>query len=173
MYIQKICADYKISNKNTVNKINDETYNLIRAHNIKGKITKLQEIQAFLTNKDHKENFPNKIEYKVLNPSKSYFTKYSKNLINKINSTICKHSKLNQWKNTDEVINWFKNSKFSKNYRFIKFDITKFYPTITKSNSIRALEFAEKYYPITDKDMYIILHSYKTILTLNNQTWKK
>ena len=104
MYIQKICADYKISNKNTVNKINDETYNLIRAHNIKGKITKLQEIQAFLTNKDHKENFPNKIEYKVLNPSKSYFTKYSKNLINKINSTICKHSKLNQWKNTDEVI---------------------------------------------------------------------
>ena len=46
---EKICADYKKSNKNTVNKLNDETYNLIKKHNVEGKIQKLQENQAFIT----------------------------------------------------------------------------------------------------------------------------
>ena len=170
---EKICAEYKISNKNTVNKINDETYNLIKTHNVEGKIPKLEEKQAFITIKNHKENFPNKIEYRLINPSKSPFTKYSKNLIDKINCIIRKQSKLNQWKNTDEVITWFKNSKFNKNYRFIKFDITKFYPSITKNNLIKALEFAEKYYPLTDKEMNLIIHSCKTILTHKSQTWEK
>ena len=39
---EKICAEYKISNKKTVNKINDKTYNLIKAHNVEGKIQRLQ-----------------------------------------------------------------------------------------------------------------------------------
>ena len=170
---EKICTEYKISNKNTVNKINDETYNLIKTHEVDGKIPKLQQKQAFITIKDHKDNFPNKIEYRLINPTKSPFTKYSKNLLDKINSAIRNNSKLNQWKNTDEVITWFKNSKFNKNYRFIKFDITKFYPSITKNNLVKALEFAEQYYPLTDKDMNLIIHSCKTILTHNDQTWEK
>ena len=76
---EKICAGYKISNKNTVNKTNDETYNLIKIHSVEGKIPKLEEKQAFFTIKDHKENFLDKIEYRVMNPSKPPFTKHSKN----------------------------------------------------------------------------------------------
>ena len=64
----------------------------------------------------------------------------------------------------------FENSKLNKNYRFIKFDITKFYPSITKNNLIKALEFDEKFYPITDKEMNLIMHSCRAILTHNNQT---
>ena len=82
-------------------------------------------------------------------------------------------SKLNQWKNTDEVITWFKNSKFNKNYRFIKFNITKFYPSITKNNLIKALEFAENFYPIIDKEMNVIIRFCEAILTHKNQTWEK
>ena len=170
---EKICTEYKISNKNTINKINDETYNLIKTHNVEGKIPKLQQKQAFITIKDHKDNFPNKIQYRLINPTKSPFTKHSKTLIDKINTTIRKNSNLNQWKNTEEVITWFKNSKFNKNYRFIKFDITKFYPSITKNILTKALKFAESFYPITDKDISLIIHSCKTVLTHNNQTWEK
>ena len=35
------------------------------------------------------------------------------------------------------------------------------------------MEFAEKYYPITDKEINLILHSCKSILTHNNKTWEK
>ena len=169
----KVSSAYKLSNKNTINKINDETYNLIKLHKVKGKIPKLQEKQAFITIKDHKENFPNKIEYRLLNPTKSFFAKYSKNLIDKINLTIKNYSKLNQWKNTDNVINWFKNLKLNNNYRLIKFDIVKFYPSITKKTLIKALEFAEDFLPITDKDTNLIIQSCKSVLTHNNKTWEK
>ena len=63
---EKICTEYKISNKNTVNKINDETYNLIKTHEVEGKIPKSQQKQAFITIKDHKDNFPNNIEYRLI-----------------------------------------------------------------------------------------------------------
>ena len=68
------------------------------------------------------------------------------------------------------MITWFENSKFNKNYRFIKFDIIKFYPSITKNNLIKALEFTKKFYPIADKEMNLIIHSCKAILTHENQT---
>ena len=169
----KVRSEYKISNKNTINKINDETYNLIKLHKVEGKIPKLQEKQAFITIKDHKETFPNKIEYRLLNPTKSFFAKYSKNLIDKINSTIRKNARFNQWKNTKDVINWFKNSKFNNNYRFIKFDIVKFYPSITKRTLIKAFQFAENFLPVTDKDINLIIQSCKSVLTHNNKTWEK
>ena len=130
----KVSSAYKLSNKNTINKINDETYNLIKLHKVKGK---LQHKQAFITIKDHKKNLPNKTEYRLLNSTKSFLAKYfSKNLIDKVNLTIRKKSQLNQWKNTNNVINWFKNSKFNANYRLIKFDIVKFYPSIIKNTLI-------------------------------------
>ena len=74
-----------------------------------------------------------------------------------MNSTISKNSKLNQWKNTNNVINWFENSKFNASYCFIKFDIVKFYPSITKKTLIKAFEFAENFLPITDKDTNLII----------------
>ena len=37
---QKICAEYKILNKKTVNKMNNKIYNLIKTHNVEGKIPK-------------------------------------------------------------------------------------------------------------------------------------
>ena len=42
-----------------------------------------------------------------------------------------------------------------------------------RKNLIKALEFAEKYYPLTDKEMNLIIHSCKTILTHKSQTWEK
>ena len=115
----------------------------------------------------------NKHYYKLLNPTKSFFTKYSKNLIGKISSTIRNNSKLNQWKNTNNVILVSKNSKLNANYSFIKFGIVKFYPSITKNTLIKAFEFAKNFLPITNKDTNLTIQSCKFVLTHNNKTWKK
>ena len=52
--------------------------------------------KKIMTIMDHKEKFPNKIEYRLLNPTTSFFVKYYKDLIDKTNLTIGKHSKLNK-----------------------------------------------------------------------------
>ena len=62
------------------------------------------------------------------------------------------------------------SSKLNKNYRFIKFDITKFYLNITKSNFIKVLKFAENFYSITGNDMNLIIYSPTTWLIHNYQT---
>ena len=39
---------------------------------------------------------------------------------------------LNQWRSTQEVMDWFNGLKDKKKLKFIKFDIVSFYPSITK-----------------------------------------
>ena len=58
-----------------------------------------------MTLKDHKAKFPNKVNFKLLNPIKSNLGKIAKKIIEKINSCIKIKTKLNQWKNTYEVVN--------------------------------------------------------------------
>ena len=52
-------------------------------------------------------------------------------------------TKLNQWKNTDEVITWFNNVENKQNNAFICFDVCEFYPSITEELLDKALDFAK------------------------------
>ena len=63
---------------------------------ISDRIEKLQETEAYITIKDHKENFPNKISRGLINPSKSSIGKISKVILDKINQQIQLITKLNQ-----------------------------------------------------------------------------
>ena len=65
--------------------------------------------------------------------------------------------------------NWFNNLMLTSKTRFIKFDITNFYPTITKNTLINVIKFAEKFTPVSNND-----HKLKTLLNYfyKNKTWK-
>ena len=65
--------------------------------------------QAFITLKDHKPNFRNNPTCRLINPTKPEIGKISKQILEKINTDVKTATKLNQWKNTDEVITWFNN----------------------------------------------------------------
>ena len=84
--------------------------------------------QAFATIKDHKENFPNNPKVRVINPSKPEISRIAKKLLDRINSTVRKKSGLQQWKNTTDVVNWFKLIQRKKSQKFIKFNVEKFLP---------------------------------------------
>ena len=60
--------------------------------------------QAFITLKDHKENFHNTPKCRLINPTKSEIGKISKQILENINTHTRTATKLNQWKNTNEVI---------------------------------------------------------------------
>jgi len=66
---------------------------------------------ANITLKEHKTNFETTPTCRLINPSKPRIGKISKHILDKINFEITKELHLNQWKNTNSILNWFNNIK--------------------------------------------------------------
>ena len=56
----------------------------------------MKESEAYITVKDHKENFPRKPSFRLINPSKSELGKVSKRVLDNINKYIIEHTNVNQ-----------------------------------------------------------------------------
>ena len=93
---------------------------------IDDRIEKIEETEAYITVKDHKEDFPHKLSFRLMNPSKSDIGKISKTLLDKINKILKINTNVNQWKNTTTVIDWFKNVANKKLCSLIQFDVENF-----------------------------------------------
>ena len=128
---------------------------------------------CFITLKDHKENFLNNPKTRLLNPAKNELGRISKVILDKINLNLRNTTKANQWKNTNDVIGWFKSIINKQNCKFISFDIKDFYPTITKELLSKCLSFAETKVQITEDDKKIIYHSRKSLLFDRGNTLMK
>jgi hypothetical protein len=126
-----------------------------------------------VTLKDHKPNFTNSPTCRLINPSKSEIGIVSKQILERINNKIIAATKLNQWKNTASVINWYKNIPNKSNQSFICFDINEFYPSISEELLRKALKFASKYDAITNEEENIIIQAKKSVVFNENTTWCK
>ena len=78
---------------------------------------------AYITVKNHKEEFPEKPWFRLINPWKSKIGKISKIILDKVNKNVIESIKDNQWKNTDIFIKWFKSIENKGETYFIIFDI--------------------------------------------------
>ena len=82
------------------------------------------ENSSFVTLKDHKESFSNNPTVRFINPAKSELGRISKDILDTSNKNIRKAMGLNQWRNTDTVIDWFKdirnNTSASSSYLTLK-----------------------------------------------------
>ena len=56
---------------------------------------------------------------------------------------------------------------------YIQLDIKDFYPSITEEILEKSLEFAKQYVDITEKNIQSIKHCRKSLLFLNDESWKK
>ena len=57
-----------------------------------------------------------------MNPAENELDRIIKTILDKINVNVRNSLHLNQWKNTQEVINWFKVIENKQHYKFIMFD---------------------------------------------------
>ena len=128
----------------------------------------MQETEAFITIKDHKEGFPHSLSFRLINPSKTDIGKISKCILDSINKNIIQKSKVNQWHNTSEVISWFKNIKNKNKTSFINFDVESFYPSISIELFNDAINYAKSMTNIDDDQLAIIMQSRKTLLFYDN-----
>ena len=67
---------------------------------IDNRVQKLDENEVYITIKDHKEEFPDKISCHLINPSKTDIGKIRKQILDRVNNTTLEKNKENQWKNT-------------------------------------------------------------------------
>ena len=174
MLKENITSNYRKDNENTKDKINKEAADIATKLELDTKITIIPEPPAFVSIKDHKENFPHSIKCRLINPAKTEIGKISKKYLEEIVKTVKIGTNVLQWKNTHEVLNWFNNIENKKDKEFISLDIVDFYPSISEKILNEAIEFAQEYTQITHEQATTIKHARKSILFDNeNNTWVK
>ena len=145
---------------------------MTRKLKVANRISKIPLKEAFITMKDHKENFNSAPKCRLLNPTKSNVGRVSKTILDQANNAIRAETKLRQWTSTDQMLQWFVELDGSK-YSLLKFDIVEFYPSITKQLLSRAIKFAEKFVDIPSEEIDIIYNSCKSILHSRGKAWVK
>ncbi len=93
--------------------------------------------------------------------------------MDEINNSIRDSTKVNQWKNSHSVIEWFNSLENKSNCIFLTFDIVEFYPSITQELLEKVIKWAKTITTITDEQESIIYHARKSLLFHGNTPWVK
>ena len=136
-------------------------------------IEHLVKTPAYVTLKDHKQNFHVSTPCRLINPCKSEIGKISKWILEGINNNLMTKLNINQWKDTSQVIDWFKKSEYKSKSKFMQVDITKYYRSITEETLDKRISFASNHMAVSLDDICIIKYSRKLLLFHLEQTWKK
>ena len=100
---------------------------------------------CFITIKDHKDNFLNHPQVRLINLLKNELGSISKKILDNINMKLFEATKIKQWENTVSTNKWFRSLKDKHLMKFVMFDIKDFFPSITQDLSNKALKFASEY----------------------------
>ena len=114
-------------------KINDEGKKFAKSKDVLEKIEINGTSNCFTMLKDHKDDFANNPTTRLINPAKNEVGRLSKKILGKVNCKLRNVLHLNQWKNTESVIEWFKRLKHKSQHKFVVFDIKDFYPSIKQN----------------------------------------
>ena len=148
-----------------------EAKNIAKKLDLVERVKCLAKNTAFITLKDHKENFRASLPCRLINPSKSELGKVSLVKLEKVNQALIKHLDVNQWKKPSSVTEWFKGIDNKKDCIFIKFDIREFYPSIWESIFKKSILFVNHH--IADEDVRTLDHRRKSLLFHENEHWEK
>ena len=164
---------YKKEKIQTFDKINKEHIKIAQKLEIDDRLFRTSQQDCFITLKDHKNNFRENPQVRTLNPAKPELGRVSKKILDGKLEAIRKSSKLNQWKNTQATINWFRKLKNKKNLAFILFDVEKFYPSINQDLLLKALLWCRKYVEMSDDEIEVIMAARKAMLYMDGEPWAK
>ena len=131
------------------------------------------ERNAYITIKDHKANFPQNVKCRLINPAKTEVGIISKHYLENIIKEVSAAINVNQWRNTETVIEWFNKIQSNQKTRFIKFDIVDFYPSISEKLLDKSINFAKSVTNIDEETINVIKHSRKSLLFDKSSCWVK
>ena len=170
---KNIEKEYMKAPTNVASEINNQTKSIVENLNLTDRVERVAEKEAFISLKNHKDNFANNPTCRLINPAKSEIGKISKCILDKINKIIINKTGVKQWKCTKDTLNWFSNITEKEQHSFIAFDIVNFYPSISSKLLGDALKFAEDYIDISGDEKETIYHAKQSLLYNNKTAWKK
>ena len=97
---ENITKTYKKMDKKKVRAINIDAKKIAQDLELEDEIEKMQDSECYITVKDPREDFPQKIPCRLINPSKSDIGKLSKIIFDKINGDALSSVQVNQRKNS-------------------------------------------------------------------------
>jgi hypothetical protein len=165
-----ITKTYKLGSDDITDDINVELKKITSNLSIADRVDTMARRNAFVTLKDHKENFYSNPKCRLINPSKSELGKVSKIIIDDINNNIRSTLNLNQWKNKESVISWFQAINDKPNHMFLSFDIVEFYPSISEHFLDEVISWAQTLTDITEQKISInIRRARKSLLFMTRK----
>jgi hypothetical protein len=102
---------YQTTDNQCYTDVNLEAKRLAKDLDIDERVDIMAKREAFITLKDHKENFRNNLPCRLINPAKSELGRISKQLLDDINTELRQLTKVQQWRNTAAVTKWFTGIK--------------------------------------------------------------
>ena len=170
---ENVTATYNLTIGQALEKVNKVAKNIASYLNIDDRMETMAKSEAFITLKDHKDNFNNNSKCRLINPAKPQIGRVSKSILDRINNDVRSKTRVHQWTNSLSVTQWFKSINDKKRHSFISFDIIDFYPTITENLLDEAIKWAKQFTTITDRDIHIITTTRKSLLFHQNRSWVK
>ena len=120
-----ITSTYKKWNNKIEQKVNTSGRNILKDKEVLQHMDINGESNCFITLKDDKENFQNNPLVQLINPAKNELRRLSKFIILGIMNKELRHNfSLNQWKNTEDVIDWFNSIGKKHLCKFVGFFLT-------------------------------------------------
>ena len=162
-----------ISIEKAYDEINVEARRIACELDIDDRMDMLARKQAFITLKDHKDDFRKSLPCRLINPAKSEMGRVSKQILDNINTSLRSSTAVNKWRNSAAVIDWFKAIQAKPKHKFIVFDIVNFYPSITEELLRKSISFAKQHITIQEDDVEVIMHARKSLLFDNDSPWVK
>ena len=99
-------------------RINRQARQIVKTFDVADRVDTMAKQECFVTLKDHKEHYRTNPKYCLLNPTESQLGKISNQILQKVNKTLRSKLNLNQWQNSREVIEWFKNIQQKSSHTF-------------------------------------------------------
>ena len=168
-----VTSKYKKASSKIKENVEKSSVKLVKKAGVLGRMSKNGSNQCFITLKDHKPNFQNNPQTRLINPAKNEVGRISKVILDRINKKLKEKLKVNRWKSNQDVIKWFSAIRNKNAHTFTVFDIKDFYPSIKESLLIEAIEFARLHVEVDAKDLKTILHARKSLLFNAEHTWIK
>ena len=103
-----IQKDYRKVNKKEIKKVYDSQKEVVKDLNLEERVFATAKRKRFASLKDHKKNFSQNPQVRMINPTKTKVGNPSKQILEQMISTARSKSGLNQWQNNTYVIDWFK-----------------------------------------------------------------
>ena len=155
---------YKKAADDTCEQINAEAGKLAKKLVLDDRMKVLARSQAFITLKDHKPKFVDKLSCRLINPVKPEMGIVSRKIVAGIVENLRGKVSTNLWKNTASVVELFKGKDLEDSHPFLVFELMDFHASISKDLLQKALVCAREHTAVTQDDIAIIMHARRSLL---------